>query len=362
MFVTGKRAQIIHTGEGGNMGCSRISVVLTIALSAAALTAGLFGGPVGAQPQSVLVSRKMGAAPPMEPALGEAWKDTKPLSVKVVGGKNLPGGSTEVTLRSVYTADTVYFLMQYRDPTQSFQRGPWVKQADGSWKQLKDPDDKGGDNNKYYEDKMAMIWNINSPAFDARGCMAACHTGEGKPYGNKYLPNAGEKADIWHWKSVRTGSVGQIDDQYLDATRYDKDKAPEAGRKSDPKTGGGYADNVNDTKNGPRVALKGNKPAPPYWIVDAEKEPFDDSKYKAGDEVPGIIVAPFTGDRGDIAVKSVWKDGVWTLVFARKLVTGSDFDVQFNDLKKPYAFGVAVFDNAQVRHAYSPGVLKLLFE
>ena len=27
-----------------------------------------------------------------------------------------------------------------------------------------------------------------------------------------------------------------------------------------------------------------------------------------------------------------------------------------------YAFGVAVFDNAQVRHAYSPGVLKMKFE
>jgi hypothetical protein len=27
-----------------------------------------------------------------------------------------------------------------------------------------------------------------------------------------------------------------------------------------------------------------------------------------------------------------------------------------------YTFGVAVFDNAQVRHAYSPGVLKLVFE
>ncbi|HTO12592.1 MAG TPA: hypothetical protein VMQ51_13545 [Candidatus Binatia bacterium] len=25
-------------------------------------------------------------------------------------------------------------------------------------------------------------------------------------------------------------------------------------------------------------------------------------------------------------------------------------------------FGVAVFDNAQVRHAYTPGVLKLTFE
>jgi hypothetical protein len=53
---------------------------------------------------------------------------------------------------------------------------------------------------------------------------------------------------------------------------------------------------------------------------------------------------------------------VRTVEFSRKLVTGSEFDVQFNDLKKQYAFGVAVFDNAQVRHAYSPGVLKLVFE
>ena len=97
-------------------------------------------------------------------------------------------------------------------------------------------------------------------------------------------------------------------------------------------------------------------------MIDGEKEPFDDSKYKTGDEVPGILVGPFTGDRGDIAVKSIWKDGTWTLVLARKLVTGSDFDVQFSDMKKEYAFGVAVFDNAQVRHAYSPGVLKLVFE
>ena len=51
-----------------------------------------------------------------------------------------------------------------------------------------------------------------------------------------------------------------------------------------------------------------------------------------------------------------------TIVFWRKLVTGSEYDVQFSDLKKEYAFGVAVFDNAQVRHAYSPGVLKMKFE
>jgi hypothetical protein len=160
---------------------------------------------------------------------------------------------------------------------------------------------------------------------------------------------------------VRTGPVGQIDDQYLDSTRYDKDKSPEAGRKSDPKTAGGYSDNINETKTGPKWAAKGNKPAPPYWILDQEKEPFDNSKYKPGDEVAGIIIAPFVGDRGDISAKAVWSSGVWTLEFSRKLTTGSKFDVQFDDLSKQYAFGVAVFDNAQVRHAFSTVPYKLLF-
>jgi hypothetical protein len=78
--------------------------------------------------------------------------------------------------------------------------------------------------------------------------------------------------------------------------------------------------------------------------------------------VPGIVVAPLTGDRVDIGLKNVYKDWVRTSVFWRKLATGSEYDVQFNDLKKEYAFGVAVFDNAQVRHAYTPGVLRLKFE
>ena len=312
--------------------------------------------------QNVLVAKKAAAGPTLDGTMKDAWNQAPAFSFKVVGGRNLPGGSTEGTLRALYTNDTVYFLLQYKDATESVRRAPWQKQADGSWKKLKDPADKGGDDNIYYEDKFAILWNISSPAFEQRGCLSACHTGEGKPYGNKYTKDAGERLDMWHWKGVRTGPVGQIDDQWVDNTRYDKDKAPEAGRKADPKTGCGYNDNVSDDKKGPKFALKGNKPAPPYWIVDSEKEAFDDSKYKAGDEVPGIIIAPFTGDRADIAAKYSYKDGVRTVEFSRKLVTGSEFDVQFSDLKKEYAFGVAVFDNAQVRHGYSTGVFKLKFE
>lgn len=161
---------------------------------------------------------------------------------------------------------------------------------------------------------------------------------------------------------MRTGPVAQIDDQYLDSTRYDKEKSPEAGRKSDPKTAGGYVDNVSDDKKGPKFAAKGNKPAPPYWILDQEKEAIDGSKYKAGQEVAGIIIAPFTGDRGDISARANWNNGMWTLEFSRKLKTGSQYDVQFDDLSKAYAFGVAVFDNAQVRHAFATQPNKLVFQ
>jgi hypothetical protein len=153
-------------------------------------------------------------------------------------------------------------------------------------------------------------------------------------------------------KRVRTGTVGQADDQYVDSIRYDKDKAPEAGRKSDPNTGG-YKNNVSETRrarSSPRRATRQHHHTGSW------------SKYQAGDKVPGIIVAPYTGDRGDISAKIVYKDGERISVFWRKLSTGSEFDVQFTDPKKEDAFGVAVFDNAQVRHAYSPGVLELKFE
>ncbi len=179
-----------------------------------------------------LTSVKVAVAPVIDGTPEAIWDQATAMTVNVAGGANT--GAHTVTLKSVYTDDSVYFLATWNDPTESLRREPWVKQADGTWKQLKDPDDKGGDNNKYYEDKFAQIWNINSPGFETTGCFAVCHAGEaGKPYGNKYTANPGEMADIWHAKLVRTNPAGYIDDQYLDSTRYDKDKAPEAGRKSD---------------------------------------------------------------------------------------------------------------------------------
>jgi hypothetical protein len=169
---------------------------------------------------------------------------------------------------------------------------------------------------------------------------------------------------MWHMKSIRTGYIGQVDDQFLDHTRYDEEKAPEAGRKSDPKTSGGYTD-IKLVNGKPEFMHRSGAPANQkggtYYLKEEDKVPFDDSKFKAGDEVASILVSPFTGDRGDIATAIAWKGGKWTAVMARKLVTGGKTDVQFDNLDGSYEFGLAVFDNAQVRHAVHFGALKLKF-
>lgn len=175
--------------------------------------------------------------------------------------------------------------------------------------------------------------------------------------------SAGQIGDIWRKKSVRTKPVGQIDNQYLDHTRYDKEKSPGAGQHSDAKTGGGYAD-IKLVDGKPEFMNKDGKAANnggTYWLPESAKAAFDNSKFVAVDEVASIMAAPFMGERGVIAYADTYKNGKYTGEVSRKLVTSSKFDVQFNKLGDTYAFGFAAFDNAQVRHAYHAGALLLKF-
>ncbi|MBF0219671.1 MAG: ethylbenzene dehydrogenase [Gammaproteobacteria bacterium] len=323
---------------------------------------------VGAVAAADLIAVNGAAAPKLDGVADDAvWKQAEAVDLRFVDGANLGGkGETTGSLKAAKVGDTLYMLLQYQDADASYRRSPYVKQADGSWKKLKDPDDKGGDNNKYYEDKVAMIWTINNTidGFAKDGCFAVCHDEEPpKPYGNKYTEKEGQIGDMWHFKSVRTAPLGQADDQWLDHTQYDKEKSANAGRKSDAKTGGGYKD-IGLVDGKPEFMSKDGKPANQggtYWLSKMDAVAFDDSKFKPGDEVSSILISPFEGDRADISVSQVWKEGVWTLEISRKLVTGSATDVQFDNMSGEYLFGVSVFDNAAVRHAYIKKPITLKF-
>jgi hypothetical protein len=336
--------------------------------------------PAWEAPAGALVAYPVDAVPSLDGVADDAaWANAQETVISVAGGFN--DFAVDASLKSVYSGDTVYFVLTYADPTESWFRSPWQKQEDGSWKQVKDENDKGGDNNSVYEDKFSMIWSINNSIknFETAGCFVACHAGENpdaKPYGNKYTSTEGETGDIWHWKSIRND--GQIDDQYLDSTRFDAEKAKEAGRKSDSKDSGGYADNfasMPDPADATKTVADKTKPGftspsvdlttgAPGYILDSEKVVLDQAALDAmpvGSYLPGIIKSPIVGDRGQISAAWKWADGVWTIEFSRKLDTGSETDVQFSDLTGMYYFGLAIFENAQVRHAYETGSTPFVF-
>jgi len=301
----------------------------------------------------------------------DVWTDAAPILVTVDNTPYRPSNgyegltSTEVVIKSVYTEDKIYFLVEWDDPTMSLERFPWEKQADGTWKQLTNKDDTGHDNT-YYEDKFAMYWNISTEDFDNKGCFASCHlNADDLSAGRKYTPGEGQTIDMWHWKSVRSGPVGQFDDQFVDSTT-DPSENKNWGRKGDTKTGGGYTNNIDSETGLPKWQdpVSGTVVDNKYWILDEEKVPFVDT-YNAGDQIAGIIVSAFEGPRGDIFVTSNYYNGKWTLEIERNLVTtgeNSDTqDVQFSDLGDTYNFGVSVFDNSQINHVYNADVLKLIF-
>ena len=345
---------------------------MKLTLSATALAAALSGlagctATQEAAAPNTLVAVKAATAPNMNAGANDpVWAQARALSVPLSGGVNFGGkGETTATLKAAYAGDMLYMLVQYKDPTDSRRRGPYQKQADGSWKKLVDPADKGGDDNVYYEDKWAMLWPINNSVkgFENKGCAVMCHTGEGKPFGNKYTRTEGEISDMWHMKGSRTAApFGYVDDQYADHTRYDAKTSPNAGRKSDP---GGPEYSGFALENGkPKFMNRDTKAANAggtYYIKSGDEAPFDDSKFKPGDEVASYLVFPLKGDRADIRVNYSWSNGVHTSVVSRKLVTGSKLDVQFDNLGGRYLFGFAAFDNAQVQHASGDDALTLVF-
>jgi hypothetical protein len=323
-----------------------------------------------------LASVKVDTAITLDAVAEKAWDKATALEIKLDQLPYEPSNGydgireTTVKIKSLYDDKYVYFYMQYADPTQSFARFPWVKQADGSWKQSMKKDSTGHDNS-FYEDKVGMYWEIKARGFKKKGCAVSCHlTEEGKnngiedhSAGRKYTNKPGETIDMWHWKSVRTGPLGMFDDQFVDDTA-DPKANKNWGRKGDTKLGGGYKNNFNADKTGPAFMNAPYSEQDKYWVLPNTKSEFVDT-FKTGDIVPGIVISPFTGSRGDIKAQTSWKDGQWTLEIKRALITTGDKveiqDVQFSNLGKTYYFGVSVFDNSQINHVYHEGSIGMSF-
>jgi hypothetical protein len=348
-----------------------------IALAAAsAFAAGIFA--VDQATLQALVVEKTDVPPRLDGNTGDpAWQRATVASVVTHNGRNMPQGSVEVRVRGVHDGDHVYLLFEWPDRTRSQKHLPLVKTAEG-WKVLQ-TNFSTSDEDAYYEDKFAVMLSRDSHL----AALNTSHLGprplDDKPGGQNgrglHYTTDGSEVDVWHWKSVRTGPLGQIDDNHFGpplAPPGDPAERYTAGYTQDPKTAGGFT--TNWEKFDPGIVQPRWLPHSPeilqqrmgaintdpqvgdqglWWLPRDQVEPATpelDALFPVGTVMPSVIIeAPFEGDRGDVSAIAQWSDGWWRMEVKRRLQTSSDYDVAIAD---GTFLWVSVFDHSQTRHSF----------
>ncbi len=327
-------------------------IMLLVFLAACASNTGI-NVPTTAQPQPNALTSIFTKFPPHLDGGGDdlAWQvaPARILDVTTNGIK-----AYQVTLKSVYDADNVYFLIQYPDSNKDIIRSPWVYKPDTkSWERL--GDDVGD------EDEFGFYWNVNIPNYEAQGCKDLCHDQD--PNNKKMYTPAGTWADIWQFNGARSAPMGWMRDMRL----TDNPNASEKGGFVEDEgytTNSGHADNVQNL---------GGVEVPAYWkpysgvggivvgdavfLLQAEIDAGYAKKIvkvdangqltdEAGNQVPvtaripgRILSAPAGPSWNDIQAQGAWLNGVWTIEIAHKLKTGHADDIQF-DTAQPYYFDI----------------------
>ncbi len=197
----------------------------------------------------------------------------------------------EIRLQSVHTGKDIYFLVRFADtaPSESHKTWGW-DQEEGIYKRLPDR-----------EDSFVFKWSRSGNDVDLSFRNAEPH-----------------QADIWFWKARRTNPPGYADDKWQSLTIEKPDSRSLAVRS--PRHGTLYLKRMGDKGKGSY----------------AERLVFD---YE-GDLIHRYIQRPPKGSRGDVRAKGVWRDGFWSIEFARRLQTGNSDDQPF-ETGKTYLFGVS---------------------
>ena len=234
-------------------------------------------------------SFKVDTAPVVDGSVGDAvWSSVKPIAISdSASGKR-------ILLRSVYTADKVFFLVQFPDAAQNFLHKPWVWDAAGEKYKT----------GSHREDTFVFKWSMMD-----------------KDVNLSNFSDDSYRADVWYWKANRTNPAGYADDktQVLadSASKKSKEKISTTGKKR-------YLSRISDF---------GKAPYNTYQATVYE-----------GDLVDAFSAGVPDGSRADVRAKGVWKGGFQTIEFARALKTGHDDDLQFDlATSKSYLFGISIF-------------------
>ncbi len=294
------------------------------------------------------------------------WRQATALTVNAGGPK--------LTMKAAVSGDMIYTLLLWNDATNDNVDEVWDFNG-AAWH--KGPID----------DSVAIFWDIDNSinGFNKNGCRAVCHNGEKGPAmviegpatpDGKVWPGARQRGDVWDM-SLGISNVREAGNDYYFGVEEVYLKNPSAikpviRRRHDEFTAKAplelnEATTPSDTAGRPRWRLKPGLTVDntPYPQLDQVEEIPGNAVFQPGDKIPYIIFHPLEekwgGSRDDIKGKGAWKDGRWTVEFARKLETGRDDDINFKvtpGVTRYYVFDVAVFDRTIVNHT-STGPISL---
>lgn len=334
-------------------------------------------------------------------------EETK-MGEKIVSSKlepaNIDGKQATIDLKvqAAYDDKNIYWRFQWRTKNNFPGRNHPHLRFDGKeWTQYGYPrlakPVQEGKQPAIYEDRLSMMLDDGKvPLFKEQGCWLTCHVGQRdmqrkaskeqvqahellgkvlkKKDVRKFLPTtrtdenaswdktksadeiakikaAGGFLDLMQWRAHRSNPVGMADDGYvLEYRLFD------AGNKS-------FSSNVDKKTHQPKYmydpAKTGVKSvtaenirdaAKPYVLVREQNAvAFDPGAgWKSGDMIPEYVVSRedakgSAADNND--VKGEWKDGMWTVVWARPLDTGHPEDDKILREGGQYTIGFAVHDD-----------------
>ncbi len=313
------------------------------------------------------------------------WRTVRPFSLVTNKGGNFDEkGETRVEIRAVHDGTWAYFLFTWDDPTRSLKQLPLIKQADG-WHILHNGFE-AGDEHEFNEDKFSvLLTTLDVTIAGDRTFHASPQPIPGAPptmtgRGLHFTMAEGVYADVWQWKATSGGPTGWVDDahfgpplpptptQVANLTPYRGGFAPDPGEPNytdnfiaDARTAGSPVtprrlprDLAATTAAMGDIVLDpdvGESESARWFMTEAESVPYSsdlDRSIPIGTVIPGVLIAgDFSGDRADIRCAARWAAGHWALEVARRLDTGSKYDVP---LKTGVFMRVAAFDHSQIRH------------
>jgi hypothetical protein len=315
----------------------------------------------------------------------------------------IPGkeGVKDLSVQALHDSEYLYFRFQYKSQLDREGRMHNMIRYDGKewqWYGSHRANSKvrSGEQPPVYEDRLAIMIDDGSvPMFAEQGCWLTCHSSMrdmpaapkkddvkehaylGKEMKKsdirKYLPSSrvdeaaswdmtksvdeiaalkatGSFTDLMQWRVARSNPVGMADDGYvLQYRNFDSGKKMfswNLDRKTmtpkfmfDPaKTGYVALREADLTDQSKAVAI----------IKDDNGKAYDpNAGFKEGDILPGrLLTANTEGSAGDNDyAKGTWDNGVYTLVFRRKLDTGHSEDDKILKVGGVYTIGLAVHDD-----------------